>query len=374
MNRSTLILSLLALAACAPDAKVEDTGDDHDTDTDTDTDTAPAQTHAVVATTFDGVGALAVVDLETLAVTDEISTISSDAVVVTEGDVVFQLNRSDFDSVRVYTPGSFTAPETEISLASGANPWDAEICGGQLFVAQYGTDSLAVYDLDTGVLSGAVDLSAYDDGDGLPEIAGLVELDGKLYVAMQQLDRNNYWTPTGGSVAQVDCATQAVDQAWQVGPNPTISAWPGSTDTLLVRTGGYGVPDGGLSTLDVAAGTQSDLTVTEESVNADLTHVVIASDGASGIVLSSNFEWPATYGVWCLDTSDWSLSAIETTGTYISGLAIDDRDRSWVSFQAPSWGAEDAVPGAALYDSGTCSAVQDELVEFVLDPGSIAFY
>ena len=113
---------------------------------------------------------------------------------------------------------------------------------------------------------------------------------------------------------------------------------------------------------------------TEASVSADLTHIVLAADGASGIVLSSDFEWPATYGVWCLDTSDWSLTEIESTTTYVSGLAIDDRDRAWVSFQAPSWGAEDAVPGAGLYDSSTCATVQDDLVGFVLDPSSVAFY
>ena len=140
----------------------------------------------MVATTFDGVGALAVVDLDTLEVTDELASISSDAVVVVEGDRIFRFNRSDFDSVRVYAPGQFAAPVSGFGLTAGANPWDVEIRNGSLFVGQYETSALAVYDLETGVLSGSVDLSAFDDGDGYPEVAALVELGGRIYVSLQQ--------------------------------------------------------------------------------------------------------------------------------------------------------------------------------------------
>ena len=373
MPRFHLLLGLPVLvAACVPEAKVADDSASPAAD-DTGGGTS-GQTHAVVATTFDGVGALAVVDLDTLEVTDELASISSDAVVVVEGDQIFQLNRSDFDSVRVYAPGQFTAPVSELGLTAGANPWDVEICNGSLFVAQYETSALAVYDLETGVLSGSVDLSAFDDGDGYPEVAALVELGGRIYVSLQQLARDEGWAPEGGTIAEVDCTTMAVERSWEVGPNPTISAWPGSDDTLLVRTGGYGIADGGISTLDVAAGVQSDVHIRAADLGVDLTHVVLSADATAGLVLSSSLDWPATYGVWCLDPSDWSLSEIETTDTYLSTMAIDDRDRAWVSFQAPSWGVENAEPGAGLYDVSTCSRSRPTLVPFVLDPGSIAFY
>jgi hypothetical protein len=365
------LLALPLVAACVPSAGVPK---DPAAGADTGSSGAGGQTHAVVATSFEGVGALATVDLDTLAVTDEIASISSDAVVVVEDDRVFQLNRSDFDSVRIYAPGDFTAPELEIGLAAGANAWDVEVCAGRLFVAQYETDALAVYDLETGVLAGSVDLSDHDDGDGYPEVAALVELDGTLYVAMQQLDREGGWVAAGGTVAEVDCAAMTAGRAWEVGPNPTISAWPGSADTLLVRTGVYGEADGGLRTLDVATDTLSPVLLTEQAHGVDLTHVGLSADGARGVVLSSSLDWPATYGIWCVDTADWSLSPIESTDTFLSTMAVDDRDRAWVSFQAPSWGSADAVPGMGLYDLATCAPVRADRVPFVLDPGSMAFY
>ena len=373
LPRSSLISLLPAvLLACVPEAKVaDDSGAPAGADTGA---TAAGQTHAVVATSYEGVGALAVVDLDTLEVRDELASISSDALVVVEDDRVFQINRSDFDSVRVYAPGAFTAPEAELGLPAGSNTWDVEVCDGQLFVAAYETSALAVHDLETGVLAGTVDLSAFDDGDGYPEVAALVELDGKLYVSLQQLARDAGWVPEGGTIAEVDCASMTVERSWAVGPNPTISAWPGRADTLLVRTGGYGLADGGISTLDVAAGLQSEVHIKESDLGIDLTHVALSGDGSSGLVLSSSLDWPATYGVWCLDPADWSLSPIETTATYLSDLAVDDRDRAWVSFQAPSWGAADAEPGAALYDLSTCTRARAELVPFVLDPGRMAFY
>ena len=59
--------------------------------------------------------------------------------------------------------------------------------------------------------------------------------------------------------------------------------------------------DGGISTLDVAAGVQSDVHIREADLGVDLTHVVLSADATAGLVLSSSLDWPATYGVWCLD-------------------------------------------------------------------------
>jgi hypothetical protein len=54
---------------------------------------------------------------------------------------------------------------------------------------------------------GELDLSAYDDGDGYPEMHTGVIVNGKLFIALQRLDRNNGWVPTTSYIAVFDTET-----------------------------------------------------------------------------------------------------------------------------------------------------------------------
>jgi hypothetical protein len=334
---------------------------------------------AVVMTSYEGVGALATVDVETGAVQDERVTVSSDSDVVTLGGAVYQLNRSDFDSVRVYAPGQWSEPTLEIGLQAGANAWDAALCGGDLFVSQYETSALAVFDPDTGVLAGQVDLSAFDDGDGYPEVGSMVVRQDRLYVAVQQLDRDGGWVANGGRVVEVDCAARATIQDWEVGPNPTISGFASDEARLLVQTGVYFAADGGLAALDVETGVLSAPFLLESDLEADIMFAALAPGDAHGVVVTGSLSAPTTYDVGCFSMQDTtesgsvSVTVAETLPAFVGGLAMDDRGRAWVSFQAPSWGDPDAQPGVARYDASTCARVPD-FSAFILDPGSIAFY
>lgn len=55
--------------------------------------------------------------------------------------------------------------------------------------------------------TGELDLSAYADSDGIPEMTNGVIVDGKLFILIQRMDRNNNWVPGSGYVAVFDIST-----------------------------------------------------------------------------------------------------------------------------------------------------------------------
>lgn len=345
-----------------------DTEEGTDTEDDTeDTEVEAEQTTIAVATSDYSVGALATISLADWSLTDEITTLASDSALLAKEGWLLNLNRSSADSVRIYEPGDWDEPVLEFSVGEGNNPQDAEFCGGAMFVSLYDTDYLGVYDYTTGTLQGTVDLAEFDDGDGFPETASMVVLDDTLYVAMNQLDQDNYWVANGGVVAEVDCDTMTVTDSWEVGNNPSIVAYPGESK-LLVKTGAWYSVDGGVSVLDPAAGTQSELYIDEADLEADVAllnatgdHAMVASSDASG-----------NYTAWCVDLTDWSTTEAFTTASYLAGIAVTDDGHALVAGRS-GWGdAETTTTGVGVFDLSDCSEVG--WVDLSLEPSSMAVY
>lgn len=337
-----------------------------DTDTDTDADTTAVVT--TVSADYSS-GALATIDLSDWTVTDEITVLGTDTVVSAGDDYVYVMARSSADYVRVYEPGSWDEPLVEIGLAAGANAQDAELCDDKLFVSLYGVNYMGIYDLDTGTLSGTVDLSPYEESiDGTPESYSMVELDGQIYVALQQL-RN--WSPAGGMVAQIDCASGTVVADWEVGDNPSITAL--DETRLLVNTGAYGDSStGGLAVLDTAKGSLSDVLVSEDSVGRDLNDVAVVGDSA--LVAASNTDYSG-YSLYCLDLTSWTMSLAADLSSYVPGLAASSSGHVLVPAQAATWLDPKSSSGIMVWDPATCTELTDgDWISTALNPNSIAFY
>lgn len=366
---STLRLSslLALLGACAPTAPVDDSGRGPAGDGADGTGGASGlATTAVLATVSEdyAVGALATVDLETGGVTDEIVDLSGDPVVVVSGGLVFQLNRYSYDTVRVYTPGDWSRPLTEFALADLADPHDVEVCAGKAFLTQYGRSEVLVFDPTTGVRTGSVDLSAYDDGDGSPEASHMVQADnGRLYVAHQNLDRTNSWISVGGGVVEIDCATEAVTDTWAFS-SPEL--YPHPPDERLVVVSEAEV---GLHLLDTATG-DTTLVLALDTVGASI--VGYAAHEAGAVVSTTDEAYG--YGIGCIDLSDWSYTAAEQVDNYLPAVAGNDRGEAWFSART-HWSNPAADNGALVYDIDGCSRETTAgPVSTVLAPFSIAFY
>ena len=202
----------MLVAACVPEAKVADDSASLAAD-DTGGGTS-GQTHAVVATTFDGVGALAVVDLDTLEVTDELASISSDAVVVVEGDQIFQPNRSDFDSVRVYAPGQFNAPVSE--LAPPPEPTRGTSRSATAACSSHSMKPARSPCTTWRPACSPVRSTCRPSTTGTATPRSLRpwnSVDGSM-CRSSSLARDEGWAPEGGTIAEVDCTTMAVERSW----------------------------------------------------------------------------------------------------------------------------------------------------------------
>jgi hypothetical protein len=178
--------------------------------------------------------------------TRRFATVHSDAVVrgIDAGWLV--VNRLLMDAVRLYAPDD-PVPRWEVSVGPGTNPHDAALCGGRLWVTRYEHRALVEIDPVSGELVGELDLGAWADDDGVPEMSDAIVAGDRLAVGLQRLRRLDGWrAEPAGAVAVIDCATGEVSAVHEVGPNPVVRAW--SADEVMV------VAEDGVSFLDLDGG------------------------------------------------------------------------------------------------------------------------
>lgn len=334
---------------------------------------------AAVATTDFSVGALATVDLEDFTINDEITATSGDPVVFADGGLLFQINRFMHDNVRVYDPAELTTPILEFSTGAGSNPHEAALCDGAIFVTRYGSAELGIYSLDTGLPLGAIDLSAWADPDGFPEMSSMVRRGETLYVGLERLDRDgDYWlgAPGGGRVLEIDCAARAVTREWTAGSNVQVLAHPTNSDALWLLDGvlfdDFGEPsfDGGLRELALDAAAPGTHLLTDTAASGNLIGLAVGA-GGRGILVTAD---ATQHHVHCLDTADWSLTHLSSHVQWVPQVVADDRGEGWVVFRSGEEPLE--YPGGiAVYDLVTCEErTAGGWLDFSLEPYSVAFF
>lgn len=357
-----LVLLALLLPACNPPI---DSGDTATTDTG-DTGMPSGETHAVVTTTDFSVGALATVDLGTFAVDDDLVPTSSDPYVAVQQDEVFQFNGLGIDNVAIYTPGAWSAPQEQFSVGDGTNPHGVALIDGALFVSLYEENALGVFDPTDGSSLGSVDLSAYAGSDGIPEASTMVVVGGKLYVALERLDRNNGWTDDGGTVVQVDPTTKTVTKAWAVGPSPIVYPHPTDPNKLMVRTGLYAQAVGGLRVLDPSKDAPDPLLLDASALGYGISGYAGSRIGV-GLIVGEHTD--ATYTLSCVAPDGTLTHAYGPTSDWLVNPVVDDRGRAWVAVRSSS-----GTSGLLVVDLFTCQVLTDTPIQTDLPPYGIAFY
>jgi len=359
MNIRLPVFALTLAMGCNPPIDL-DTGNDDTGDAD-----GPDHATAVGTTTDFAVGSLATVALDGHTVSDDLVPTTGDPRVFVEDGRVLQVNGLGFDTVSVFQPGDWSVPVTQFSVGAGTNPQDVALVDGELFVTLYERAEIAVFDLATTHHSGTVDLAAFADADGLPEAASIVELGGALYVALQQLDRDNGWVPAGGRVIQVDPTSLAVTGSWEVGPNPTLHEHPAEPEMLVVRTGTYATLNGGLLVLDPATG-QPDSVILESATLGYAIADYVESPSGNGLFIAEHTDF--TYSVKCIDAGG-EIAHGETTTDWLAGLAVNDRGEAWIAQRSFA-----GTGGLVVWDVDTCTRLTATPIDTSLPPYRIAFY
>lgn len=361
-----MILLPLYLLACEPTA--DDAGDDTATDTDTDSN-ADSYTLVVATVASDyTAGQLATVSGPSGVVTDAILPTTSDPTIESDGDKVFLIDRSAENTVRMYASphgngGNWSAPLVEFSTGDGTNPQDVAICGDTLVVSMLAEDHLGLWNAETGLARGTIDLSAWSDLDGSPEADAIVKgADGDLYVTLNQLDTSVTPWMSGdgtGTVLRIACDTLEVAEEWTTGPNPALMAHPVEPTKLLLRTGLYFdadynlALDGALYTLDPAAGTISEPHLTEAALGYNIGAIAGGTDGKAILVGDDGYSW----NVYCLDLSTWTATATPAVDSFIGDVVTAPDGTVWVGYRAGYAGTgAPVVEGLVAWHPATCTS------------------
>lgn len=313
-------------------------------------------------------GTLTVVDLDDRTVCNRVVTATADSVVrVASDDQVVEIGRRGFDRLRIYDAGQWDRPTAEFSVGAGANPQDAAWCGGAWWVTALDSDALLAFDGQGQRLS-SVDLSAYADADGLPELKDLFGDGTTLTASLQRLDRHTdpaNWRPAGpGMAVHIDCETGGILGDRELPENPTLS----HSSAGFVATGSDRV-------VQWTWGSETKLVTTlpEQAV-----HSAFVASGHGTVTTVDEAGW---YRLHCVDP-EGERTELLATDAYLPAAAGNDRGEVWVAMR-PSYADPDreptgvpitraTEPGLLVIDPVICSVI--EQVQTRLGPYSLDFY
>jgi len=303
---------------------------------------AAAETRAFVLTTDFSTGALSVADLGTRVVAKDVESVHSDAVERWYGGLLYVVNRFGQDNIQVIDPQS-NATVRQFSTGNGSNPQD--ICflsATKAYVTRYELGDLLIVNPATGGTLGVISLAAFADADGIPEMARMVRVENRVFVAIQRLDRNGGYQPTDKSVvAVIDAGADTVLDADPLiagkqaitlaGKNPyTTFAFDRPTSRLLIGcAGAYGALDGGIEYLDPVGLESLGYAITEAALGGDIGD--LAWNGAAhsyAIVSDSGFN--TLLVSWSAITGQKLATVFAPGGFVLNDCELNDRGELYV--------------------------------------------
>lgn len=301
----------------------------------------------LVTTTDFSSGSTSVLD-HFKAPTLNVESISSDAVVRQSGQLVYVVNRGSSGNIQILVPCTGYATLDQWSTGGGSNPHDIVVLppGDVGYITRYDMTSVLKMNLQTGATLATISLATFADADGLPEMDQMFVYGDRLYVGLQRLDRNNFYSPVGTSyLAVIDLNTDTlVDMNPGAGgiqgitllrtnPYSEMSLHFGATEfAYFSAVGFFGVLDGGVIACDVNNPATQSVILTENAAGGDVLDVEIVSDTKGfAIVANPSFETiliafdPSTglkLGATMYASGGYDLNDIEPSP---GGLLLGDR-------------------------------------------------
>jgi hypothetical protein len=252
-------------------------------------------------------------------------------------------------------------------MGGGANPQDILVLQNKAYVSLYNRDYLAVINPATGSEMKRIGLSEFSEPDsaggvpdGLPEMDRLVSVDGRVFLTIQRLDRNNpegFFPPTDRSfLLEIDpIADRVIGVHRFLGTNPfskpqkmEIFGDPHLVFAVPGRLGFLSELDGGIEAFNLRTNRfRSSPLLTESVAGGDILDVQIQSEESGfASVLEQNFDKriihfnPRTGRI-----QQNLLSFPGTAGTNFSGLLLDRKKRLIIGVSNFN------LPGIAVYET-----------------------
>jgi len=319
---------------------------------------------------------------------NELDPSGSDMTVVAYGQYFYRIERSMADNITKYDIEAASTPIWQYSAEANSNPHDLVFLSEEkAYLLRYGTDTAWIVDpsatSEAEFKIGELNLSAYADADGNPEMHSGVIVDGKLYITLQRIDFSGGWgnyVYDDAYVAVYDTATDLeVDTGMGSGGllgielpvvNPGSIQYLAANNTIYVQgVGQYGVSyTGGIASINPA--TYASAMVLDDgdgSLYGNISGMVIVAPD------KGYFVGYAGWGDNTLYTFD--PSAAIPAGTAVTGLEnksiagmesgvyTDENGMLWVCNQTD----------ARIDVLDTMTDTIDESVSTVLNPSKVVF-
>jgi len=267
---------------------------------------ALAEGFTLVTTTDFSTGSTSAIDRAAHTSVNDVEPIGSDAVARWFGDYVYIVNRSG-DNIQLldWTDDSFNTIH-QWSTGNDSNPHDIYVndTGTIAYITRYDMNSVLKMDLTTGATLTTISLAAFADADGIPEMDQMFHQNQFLWVLVQRLDSNNFYSPTGASyVVKINMNTDTIVDfspgipGLQAIPlfhtNPYSEIVPTLTggNVWFSAVGFFGVNDGGLIEMNEADPTQQTTILSETVAGGDILDVAkLSSTRGYAIVANASFE------------------------------------------------------------------------------------
>jgi len=137
---------------------------------------------------------------------NKLAPTTSDITLASHGRYFYRIERHNADNITKFSINNPGSPIRQFSTmdpgdVQSSNPQDMVFASGtKAYVLRYGSTKAWVVNPDAKEESrfkvGQLNLGAYADSDGLPEMTGGVVANGKLFILMQRLDSDHDWVPS----------------------------------------------------------------------------------------------------------------------------------------------------------------------------------
>lgn len=313
--------------------------------------------------------------------------IHPDSVIRVFGNRVFIVQRLGSNSILVIDPSDPSNPLKNYSTndsnpnAPQSDPQDiAFVDFSKAYITRYNQNTLLIVNPLTGERIGTIDLSQFSDSDDIVEMHRMVIVNGKLYVSLQRLDRNSFFSASNDSyLVVIDTTTDAIIDVNPNSPgvqpivlegrNPLggLVYLPLTDRIYLANTGNFFTGDafGGIESIDPNTNTTAGIIISDESLGGSLGNfAVLSSTVAYATIFDDNFDnFVVPVNLSTLVVS----SPLTDIGTeFLSGLSFDRDGFLYVADRNTS------SPGIQVFDTTTNAKIEGP-IDTGLPPNELAF-
>jgi hypothetical protein len=285
--------------------------------------------------------------------------VGADPLLRSTQDTLYVLSRNTGDLTLVDVP-SWTATAT-ISLGANAQPVDiAVIDGRRAYVTRASTSQLLRLDPRSGVSFDVLDLAAFADSDGNPDMGTMAVHEGRLFIQLRRRDDNGL--PSRPLLAVVDLATETLVDADPMMPGTQCIALLGTapkgkmqvdatTRRLIVSATGSLHDAGGIELIDLDAFTSLGFAVDEGAQNAgaDVGAFVMTTSSFGYFSFSTDFAPSSHLHTFTFPNSGDFGPELQTTLLYVVPHILHDPVTDLLFW--PEGGQ--VAPGVLVFDAAT---------------------